>query len=163
MSLFMVFLLFLSYCFLISSASLIGVRETRHFKGEKTITEQDILEAKVFDDWVVTKAYFNFDVHNMSGSSLDKTGVQKKFTQKKGYTIPYGCFVPLKVENLYLAGRDISGTHMAHSNYRVMPICANMGLAVGVAASLCVKTGCMPRELRAADLQKRLIELGVTP
>ncbi len=150
-------------CFLISSASLIGVRETRHFKGEKTITEQDILEAKVFDDWVVTKAYFNFDVHNMSGSSLDKTGVQKKFTQKKGYTIPYGCFVPLKVENLYLAGRDISGTHMAHSNYRVMPICANMGLAVGVAASLCVKTGCTPRELQATAVQKRLMELGVTP
>ena len=44
-----------------------------------------------------------------------------------------------------------------------MPICANMGLAVGVAASLCVKTGCTPRKLQAADVQKRLTELGVTP
>ena len=50
-------------CYLISSASLIGIRETRHFEGEARITEQDISEARVFDDWVVTKAKFNFDVY----------------------------------------------------------------------------------------------------
>ena len=148
-------------CYLISSASLIGIRETRHFKGEAVITREDILEARVFDDWVVTKAHFNFDVHNMTGNGLDETGVQKNFQQKKGYTIPYGCFVPLEVDNLYLAGRNISGTHMAHSNYRVMPICANMGQAVGVAAAICVKEGTVPRELSAATVQRRLIESGV--
>ena len=148
-------------CYLISSASLIGIRETRHFKGEAVITREDILEARVFDDWVVTKAHFNFDVHNMTGNGLDETGVQKNFQQKKGYTIPYGCFVPLEVDNLYLAGRNISGTHMAHSNYRVMPICANMGQAVGVAAAICVKEGPVPRELSAATVQRRLIESGV--
>ena len=148
-------------CYLISSASLIGIRETRHFKGEAVITREDILEARVFDDWVVTKAHFNFDVHNMTGNGLDETGVHKNFQQKKGYTIPYGCFVPLEVDNLYLAGRNISGTHMAHSNYRVMPICANMGQAVGVAAAICVKEGTVPRELSAATVQRRLIESGV--
>ena len=148
-------------CYLISSASLIGIRETRQFKGEAVITREDILEARVFDDWVVTKAHFNFDVHNMTGNGLDETGVQKNFQQKKGYTIPYGCFVPLEVDNLYLAGRNISGTHMAHSNYRVMPICANMGQAVGVAAAICVKEGTVPRELSAATVQRRLIESGV--
>lgn len=64
---------------------------------------------------------------------------------------------------LYLAGRDISGTHMAHSNYRVMPICANMGQAVGIAAALCVKNKKLPRELKAAQVQERLLELGVRP
>jgi hypothetical protein len=34
-------------CYIISSASLMGIRETRHFKGEETITEQDILEARL--------------------------------------------------------------------------------------------------------------------
>lgn len=150
-------------CYIISSASLIGIRETRHFKGEKTITEQDILEARVFEDWVVTKAQFNFDVHNMSGNGLDETGSQKNFTQTRGYTIPYGCFVPKQVENLYLAGRNISGTHMAHSNYRVMPICANMGEAVGVAAALCVRREETPRVLDVKLVQSRLKELGVTP
>lgn len=151
------------HCYIISSGSLIGVRETRHFKGEQTITEQDILEAKVFEDWVVARAQFNFDVHNMSGNGLDETGSQKNFHQKKGYTIPYGCFVPLKVENLYLAGRNISGTHMAHSNYRVMPICANMGQAVGVAAAMCVKDDATPRTLEAKKVQRRMMELGVEP
>lgn len=151
------------HCYIISSGSLIGIRETRHFKGERTITEQDILDARVFDDWVVTRAQFNFDVHNMTGNGLDETGAQKEFHQKKGYTIPYGCFVPLKVENLYLAGRNISGTHMAHSNYRVMPICANMGQAVGVAAAMCVKDGVTPRQLEVKKVQKRMMELGVEP
>lgn len=150
-------------CYIISSASLVGIRETRHFKGEDTIHSQDILEARVFDDWVVTKASFNFDVHCLTGNGLDETGSQKHFPQTKGYTIPYGCFVPLEIDNLYLAGRNISGTHMAHSNYRVMPICANMGQAVGIAAALCAASEIMPRALEVKKVQGRLMELGVNP
>ena len=125
-------------CFVISSASLIGIRETRHFKGKYTLTEQDILEAKVFDDYVVKDAYFNFDVHNIEGSGLDETGVQKYFPQEKGYTIPYRCLIPETKENLLLCGRNISGTHMAHSNFRVMPICVGTGEAAGAAAYISV-------------------------
>lgn len=150
-------------CFLISSASVVGVRETRHFQGESCITEQDIREARVFDDWAVTQASFNFDVHSLTGSGLDETGEQKQFKQKKGYTIPYGCLVPVKIDGLLLAGRDISGTHMAHSNFRVMPICANMGQAAGTAAALCVQRGIEPRGLDVKYLQAKLREQGVKP
>ena len=149
-------------CFVVSSASMIGVRETRHFQGEQTLTEQDILSARVFEDWVVTKAHFNFDVHNMSGNGLDETGIQRKFPQTKGYTIPYGCLVPRKVEHLLLAGRNISGTHMAHSNYRVMPICVNMGQAAGIAAALCCSHGTTPRRLDYRLIQEKLREAGVS-
>ncbi|MEG0494559.1 MAG: FAD-dependent oxidoreductase, partial [Clostridia bacterium] len=127
------------------------------------IDAPDIAQAKVFDDWAVTKAHFNFDVHNLSGNGLDDTGSQKQFQQKSGYTIPYGCLVPQKIDGLLLAGRDICGTHLAHSNYRVMPICANMGQAAAVAASLCIQQGIRPRELDVAKLQARLNKLGVTP
>lgn len=147
-------------CYLISSASMIGVRETRHFAGEYTLTEEDILSARVFEDWAVTRAHFNFDVHGLAGPGLDETGSQKKFTQKKGYTIPYRCFVPKKVDGLLLAGRDISGTHLAHSNYRVMPICANMGQAVGIAASMSAKQNVKPRDINVKDLQQILTGLG---
>ncbi len=125
-------------CYIISSASLMGIRETRHFKGKYTLNEHDILEAKVFDDYVVKDAYFNFDVHNITGAGLDKTGVQKHFKQKKGYTIPYRCLLPENKENLLLCGRNISGTHMAHSNFRVMPICVGIGEAAGAAAYISV-------------------------
>lgn len=148
-------------CYIISSASFLGIRETRHFSGLSTIHEQDILEAKVFQDWVVAKAHFNFDVHNIDGSGLDKTGAQKEFPQSRGYTIPYGCLVPQKVDNLLLAGRNISGRHMAHANYRAMPICANMGQAAGIAAAMCVQQHINPADLNVKQLQQKLSQQGV--
>ena len=141
-------------CYIISSASLMGIRETRHFKGEYTITGEDILEAKVFDDYVVKDAYFNFDVHNITGAGLDKTGVQHKFTQKSGYTIPYRCLVPVKTENLLLCGRNISGTHMAHSNFRAMPICCGIGEAAGAAAAIAVKEKVAVRKVCAERIRE---------
>lgn len=143
-------------CYIISAGSMMGVRETRHFKGVYTLNENDILTAKVFDDWVVRGAHFNFDVHNMSGSGLDATGVQKHWTQPKGYTIPYGCLVPEKINGLLLSGRNISGTHIAHSNYRVMPICVGIGAAAGVAAATAIKKDVQVRDIKGEELQDRL-------
>ncbi|MBQ6679185.1 MAG: FAD-dependent oxidoreductase [Lachnospiraceae bacterium] len=148
-------------CYAISSASFIGIRETRHLKGVKTLTEDDVLSARVFEDWAVTGAHFNFDVHNITGSGLDVTGVQKYFPQKRQYTIPYGCLVPEKVDGLLFAGRCISGTHMAHSSYRVMPICVNLGQAAGIAAALSVKHGVSPREVPVGKLQQLLLKNGM--
>jgi hypothetical protein len=141
-------------CFVLSSASLMGIRETRHFKGKYTLNEQDILEAKVFDDYVVKDAYFNFDVHNITGAGLDETGVQKQFSQEKGYTIPYRCLLPEVKENLLLCGRNISGTHMAHSNFRVMPICVGIGEAAGVAAYISVSQNRTLTDIDAKEIRK---------
>ncbi|HJA93295.1 MAG TPA: FAD-dependent oxidoreductase [Candidatus Eisenbergiella merdipullorum] len=143
-------------CYVISTASLIGIRETRHLKGLYTLTETDILERRQFEDYVVKGAEFNFDVHNMTGGSLDKTGVQAKFPKDVKYTIPYRCFVPEEIDGLLFAGRNISGTHMAHSNYRAMPICLAMGEAVGIAAAISVKKGIAPRYVNAAEIQECL-------
>lgn len=140
-------------CYVIGSASLIGVRETRHFKGVKTLTEQEIAEAVQHDDYVVCDAHFNFDVHNVTGAGLDKTGCQHKFTQKNGYTIPYGCLVPERIDGLLLSGRNISGTHMAHSNFRAMPICMGIGEAGGAAAAIAAKSGRRPREIDASEIR----------
>lgn len=143
-------------CFIISSGSLIGIRETRHFKGVTQITEDDILASRQFDDWVVRDASFNFDVHNITGAGLDETGAQKEFPEIDGYTIPYGCLVPEKIDGLLLSGRNISGTHMAHSNFRVMPICAGIGEAGGIAAAISVKEGILPRDVDVKKIQKEL-------
>lgn len=144
-------------CYIISASSLIGIRETRHFVGLEQINENDILEARVFDNWVVRDAFFNFDVHNITGSGLDKTGAQAHFKQTKGYTIPYGALVPKVVDGLILSGRNISGTHMAHSNFRAMPICAGIGEAGGVAAALAVKHGIDVRDVDVKEIQSLLV------
>lgn len=143
-------------CYIISSASLIGIRETRHFVGEYTVTEEDILEARCFDDWILKEARFAFDIHNTVGSGLDANGVIKKFPQKKGYTIPYRALVPKKIDGLLLAGRNISGTHVAHSSFRVMAICVAMGEAAGLAAAISCKDNCNVRDVDVKKIQSKL-------
>ena len=143
-------------CYPISSASLIGIRETRHFEGVYTLTENDILEARQFDEAVVFDAFFNFDVHNLTGASLDETGCQKHFPQKRGYTIPYNCMLPKKLDGLLLSGRNISGTHLAHSNYRVMPICVGIGEACGAAAAIAIKKNIPLRSVSPEEIRHEL-------
>ena len=138
-------------CWLMSSAQLIGIRETRHFEGLETLDKDDILEAKFYENWVVRRAWFNFDVHNLTGASLDKTGAQKHFKQRNDYTIPYGCLLPKNVEGLLLSGRNISGSHMAHSNFRIMSVCIALGEAAGTAAALSIIDNV---NLRHVDVKK---------
>ena len=140
-------------CWLMSVASLIGVRETRHFEGLESLSKDDILEARYFDNWVVRRAWFNFDVHNLTGCSLDKTGAQHGFKQKNDYTIPYGCLLPKNVEGLLLSGRNISGSHMAHSNFRIMSVCIALGEAAGAAAAISIKENKLLRDIDVAKIQ----------
>lgn len=140
-------------CFVITSAQYMGIRETRHFIGESQIQAQDIETAKHFDSWVVKGAYFNFDVHNLEGAGLDPTGVQHEFKQERSYTIPFGCIVPTKVENLLLSGRNVSASHIAHSNLRAMPICMATGEAAGIAAAISVKENVYPRQVEVEKIQ----------
>lgn len=148
-------------CYLTSVAGNVGVRETRHFKGLYTVTGTDIVEARVFPDWIATRNFFNFDIHSLDGPGLDKHGAQKEFRAKGTYTIPYSACIPEKINGLLLAGRNISGTHKAHSNYRVMGICANIGQGIGVAATLAAKQNIEARDVQVQEVQKQLIEWGV--
>lgn len=141
-------------CWLMSSASLLGIRETRHFEGLYSLSKDDILEARLHEDWVVRRAWFNFDVHNLTGASLDKTGAQKHFKQRNDYTIPYGCLLPKNVEGLLLSGRNISGSHMAHSNFRIMSVCIAIGEAAGAAAALSVKQNIKLRDVMVKEIQE---------
>lgn len=145
-------------CYILSAASLMGVRETRHFEGVSSLTPEDILVARKFDDWVVKRAFFNFDVHNLTGASLDKTGVQKEWKQNEDYSIPFGCLLPKKIDGLLLSGRNISGSHLAHSNFRIMSVCLALGEAAGTAAALAVERCVECRELSAKDIQPFLGE-----
>ena len=151
------------HCYVVASASQIGVRETRHFRTLHTMSEEDIVEARLFDDWIATRNHFNFDIHNTKGAGLDANGAQHHFHAKGKYSIPYRSCVPETLDGLLLAGRDIGGTHKAHSNYRVMPICINVGQGVGIAATLAAAKGIRPRDVAAADIQAELRRQGVEP
>lgn len=144
-------------CRCISSGTTTGVRETRRVMGDYVITAEELQEGKKFDDVIVHDAEFIVDIHNPAGAGQ----AEDKIAYCKPYDLPYGCFVPEGLENLYVAGRCISGTHRAHASYRVMSICMAMGEGVGTAAAMCAEKGCGTRELDVKELQARLGAKGV--
>ena len=150
-------------CYAVTSAANVGVRETRHFKALYQLNETDIVEARTFDDWIATRNHFNFDIHNVKGPGLDANGAQHKFRSKGKYTIPYRSCVPEKLDGLLLSGRNIDGTHKAHSNFRVMPICLNIGQGTGVAAALAARNSIPARSVDVKAVQAELMKMGIRP
>ncbi|MBQ6947877.1 MAG: FAD-dependent oxidoreductase, partial [Clostridia bacterium] len=116
---------------LLSSAPEIGVRESRMIKGAYTLTADDLLECREFEDSIAVGCY-SIDIHSPDGSGT----TIKKIPAGKWYHIPYRTLLPQKADNLLVAGRTISSTHEAQSAYRVLPIVANIGEAAGLAAYL---------------------------
>jgi hypothetical protein len=92
---------------------------------------------------------------------MDCTGEQPSRSIKlnQPYSIPLRCLYSRNINNLFMAGRNISASHVAFSSSRVMATCAALGQAAGTAAALCVQKKCLPRELvdRAEELQQCLL------
>lgn len=141
-------------CVLLSSASSIGVRETRLVDGDYIITQDDVLKCKHFDDSIACGSYL-IDIHNPKGK-----GVELKELEGVYYHIPYRSITPKGFDNIFVAGRCISATHEAQGACRTIPICASVGEAAGTAASLCAKEGITSRELDVKILQHKIHENG---
>ncbi|MBQ1088948.1 FAD-dependent oxidoreductase [Streptomyces sp. B93] len=137
------------------SGTQIGVRETRRILGDYQLTGHDILAARHFPDAIAHGAY-PVDIHNPKGSGT----VLKRVPTGHWYDIPLRCLLPRDTDRLLVAGRCISGTHVAHSSYRVMPIAMATGQAAGVCAALAVRAGRAPRELAHGLVQDELRRQG---
>ena len=145
-------------CRVKSSASALGVRETRRITGIDRMEDVDVETGTRRKDVVVHKAWFLIDIHNPAGGGQ----AEKRAQPALPYDIPYGALVPSTVTGMYTAGRCISGTHRAHASYRVMAICMATGQAAGTAAALCVKEGKLPHELDYHLVQEALLAQGCT-
>jgi hypothetical protein len=148
----------MEHCYMVSTAALVGTRESRRIVGEHVLSDEEIIVGCAWPDSVCYGSFF-IDVHNCTGPGMDA----ETYRPPRGfkYQIPYRCLVPLEVENLLVAGRCISVTHRALGSTRVMPQCAALGQAAGTAAALSVKMNCTPRQLRYAPLAERLRSDGV--
>ena len=135
-------------------APFMGIRETRRIIGEYILTEQDIFDCARFDDAIGVAAY-PVDLHHPVGGDCTLMWCPDC------YDIPYRCLVPLKVDGLICAGRDISATHLALASVRVMGPAMCLGEAAGKAAALCARDGVQPRELDVRKLRKALLDEGV--
>jgi hypothetical protein len=133
----------------------IGVRETRRIIGDYQLTAADVLEARKFDD-VIARGSYPIDIHNPTGAGT----MLKRLPPGEAYDIPLRCLLPQRVEHLMVAGRCISGSHEAHSSYRVMPIAMATGQAAGICAALAARAGKAPREIPAGHVQQELRRQG---
>lgn len=143
-------------CRIAATATQIGIRESRRIVGLYTLTRDDVLEARAFDDGIARSAY-PIDIHNPSGSGT----TTHRLPSGAAYEIPYRCLVPAKVDGLLVAGRCISTTHEALASTRLTPTVMTLGQAAGTAAALAVQSGVQPRAVDPAALRARLVEAGV--
>jgi hypothetical protein len=139
-----------------ATATQIGVRESRRIEGEYTLTADDVLRARTFDDAVARSAY-PIDIHNPTGSGT----TTHRLAPGASYEIPYRCLVPKTVDDLLVAGRCISTTHEALASTRLTPTVMTLGQAAGTAAALSLQRGVAPRALDPALLRERLVRDGV--
>jgi len=135
----------------------VGVRETRRIIGDYQLTADDVLSARKFDDAIARGAY-PVDIHNPTGTGT----VLKRLPPGEAYDIPLRCLMPQNAQGLIVAGRCISGTHEAHSSYRVMPIVMATGQAAGVTAAIAARRGAQPREIGAREIQHELVRQGAS-
>ncbi len=142
-------------CYMISTPNTVGIRESRRIHGLYTLTKDDLLAMRKFDDSIGYGSFF-IDIHSVSGPGMDR----KEYRPEKGfkYQIPYRILLPKDVDNLLVAGRCASCTHEALGSLRVMPQCGVMGQAAGAAAVISLNRGISPKEISVAELQKTLKE-----
>jgi hypothetical protein len=177
-------------CRLTQIASLLGVRDSRRIIGEYVLTAEDVVCARKFEDGIARFPEF-LDTHHPTSSRIGfKRHIHLKEPKEPavcrpaqclaemhplcslgGYEarvrpgeyceIPYRCLIPLKIDNLLVAGRCVSADFDALAAVRVIGTCMSMGQAAGTAAALCIKSGIIPRKLDGKILREKLIEQGV--
>ena len=148
--------------YIIQTAAQIGVRETRRIMGEYVFCAEDVVSGRKFPDPVLRSAY-PVDIHCSKGKGYARADDGKQpLAPPSGdwYEVPYRSLVPLKIDNLLIAGRCLSSTHEGQAAVRIMPNCMALGQAAGVAAALCVNEGVVPRHLEYSHLREYLLEQG---
>jgi len=118
-------------------------------------TADDVLAARKWDD-AIARGTYPIDIHNPTG----KGTILRRVPPGDAYDIPLRCLLPQRVDRLTMGGRCISGTHEAHSSYRVMPIAMATGQAAGVCAALAARTARASRDVPTGDVQEALKRQG---
>ena len=139
-----------------ATATQIGIRESRRIVGEYTLTRQDVIEGRHFEDAVARSAY-PIDIHNPSGSGT----TTHRLAPGRAYEIPFRCLVPTGVQGLLVAGRCISTTHEALASTRLTPTVMTLGQAAGTAAALANQSRGHVRDVDPVALRSALAADGV--
>ena len=128
----------------------IGCRESRKIIGAYDLTEHDVLNQAEFDDTIGIFPEF-LDGNNIA--IMPSTG--------RYFQVPFRITVPLKVENLLVAGRCVAGDKVSHAATRQMMCCTVTGQGAGVASAVSLREGVRSREVGIGAVQDALRRQGV--
>ena len=138
--------------YILEIAPQVGIRETRRIVGEYQLSEDDVLKCVSFDDTI--------GVNGWPVEAHVKGDVIFKFADipaSRGFNhLPYRMLVPKRIDNLLVAGRCASMTHMGQSAARVSGGCFVMGQAAATAATISMSAGKPPRAIDVTALQDQL-------
>ena len=133
-----------------------GKRESRRFAGDVVLTQTDLEAGRRFDDDIAYGGHDLDDHQSLGAAGSNIFG----HSIPPIYGIPFRSCYSRNIDNLLLAGRLISATHLAHSSTRLMRTGGAIGQAVGLAAAICCAHGLTPRQLyqqRLTELQQKLL------
>jgi hypothetical protein len=145
-------------------AKYVYIREARRMEAEFTVLEEhvgveqrgDLIGAERFADSVGTGSY-RIDLHP---STAPRTYVD---ISSYPFQIPLGALIPVRVENLLPACKNLGVTHITNGCYRLHPVEWNIGEAAGALAAYCLNKGLSPKQVRnteghLADFQTLLVD-----
>lgn len=126
-----------------------GKRESRRLMGDVILQQQDIIEQRPYPDACVTTTW-SIDLHEPTAKNAADFPDQEfravaHQVKKPNYAIPYRCLYSRNIDNLFMAGRNISVTHVALGTVRVQCTTGMMGEVVGMAAAIARQRGTTPR------------------
>lgn len=144
-----------------------GKRESRRLMGDYILKEDDLRKHVVHEDGSAASTW-SIDLHYPDPKNTENFPGQEfksiaKHINIYPYPIPYRCLYSRNIDNLFMAGRNISVTHVALGTVRVMRTTGMMGEVVGMAASICKKYQVNPRGVYQSHLPelKDLMKEGV--
>lgn len=150
---------------LVTTGSLLGVRETRRILGEAVLSLADYQRRAVFPDEIGRYAY-PVDIHPLRPGRETYEQHRKEFDETlryakgESYGIPYRILTPRGLDNALVAGRCVSCDTYVHGSLRVMPGCFITGQAAGVAAAMSAERSVSPHAVDVTELQRRLKAMG---
>ena len=114
---------------LVVTADQLGHRAARRIHGRYTLTIDDLMVGRRFDD-AVSDCALQLDVHGVTRADNRVPGGHTAGRKIKPYQIPLDACRAKDVDNLYMAGRCISGDFLSQASYRVTGPAVEMGEGV---------------------------------
>jgi hypothetical protein len=127
-----------------------GKRESRRITGDHILLQQEVQSPVLFADRVAYGGW-PLDDHPPQGMSKTSIAPYRSISLEQPYSIPLRSLYSKNIGNLFMAGRNLSASHVALSSTRVMATCSTLGQAVGTATAYCINENISPRQLATTE------------